>query len=92
MDLHKVVFLKIIFRTYGQFVPVKFALCCGLLASGAVSAQAPIQAQPLAFKALLEAASASYPTLVAARLEARAAGEDVAAAERIRWPTLSTTV
>ena len=92
MDLDKVVFLKLIFRTYGQFLPVKFALCCWLLAFGAASAQEPIQPQPLAFKALLEAASASYPTLVAARLEARAAGEDVAAAERIRWPTLSTTV
>ena len=92
MNLHKVLLQKQITRTYGVFLPLKFALCCGLLASVAVSAQEPIKPQPLAFKALLEAASSSYPTLLAARLEARAAGEDVAATERIRWPTLSTTV
>ena len=49
-------------------------------------------AQPLTLNALFEAASATYPSLQAARLEARATSEDVSATERIRWPTISATV
>ena len=41
---------------------------------------------------LLEAAAASYPMLVAARTEARASAQDVKAAERARWPSVSATV
>ena len=48
--------------------------------------------QPLTLNQLLEATSATYPTLLASRLEARAANQDVSATERIRWPTISATV
>jgi outer membrane protein, adhesin transport system len=44
------------------------------------------------FSQLLEAAAASYPTLVAARTEVRAAAQDIQAAERQRWPSFSATV
>ena len=49
-------------------------------------------AQALTLDALFDAASATYPSLQAARLEARASSEDVSATERIRWPTISATV
>ena len=48
--------------------------------------------QFLTIEDLFDAAVASYPTLVAARLEARASTEDVSATERLRWPTISSTV
>ena len=41
---------------------------------------------------LLQAASDTYPMLVAARTETRASAQDVAASERLRWPSLSATV
>ena len=53
-------------------------------------AQPPVQ--PLTLPALFDAAYASYPSIRAARLEARASQEDVSATERIRWPTISTTL
>ena len=46
----------------------------------------------LTFAQLLDAAAASYPTLVAARTEVRAAAQDIQAAERQRWPSFSATV
>lgn len=49
-------------------------------------------AAPLLLGELLHAAAGTYPTILAARLEARASGQDVLATERIRWPTLSTTL
>jgi outer membrane protein, adhesin transport system len=57
-----------------------------------VSVTAAAQAQVLTLTQLFEAASATYPSLLAARLEARASTEDVSATERIRWPTVSATV
>ncbi len=55
-----------------------------------------VQGQPapssLQLSELMEAASATYPTMLAARFESRAAGQDVTARERIRWPTISTTL
>lgn len=48
--------------------------------------------QPLTLPALFDAAYATYPSIRAARLEARASQEDVSATERIRWPTISTTL
>lgn len=48
--------------------------------------------QALTLNRLLESASASYPSILAARLEAQASSEDFAATERIRWPTLTATV
>jgi outer membrane protein, adhesin transport system len=64
------------------------ALCCALAIGGAAQAQP----QPLTLSYLLDAASATYPSLLASRLEARASSEDVSATERIRWPTISATV
>lgn len=51
-----------------------------------------VQAQPLMLEQLFDSASATYPSLVAARLEARASIEDVTAAERLRWPTIAATL
>lgn len=48
-----------------------------------------VQAQPLSLSALLDNAAATYPSLQAARMEARASTQDVITAERQRWPTFS---
>jgi outer membrane protein, adhesin transport system len=50
------------------------------------------QVQTLTLDQLFDAAVATYPSLLAARLEARASTEDVDATERIRWPTITATV
>lgn len=72
------------------------ALCCVLALGGGAYAQVQTNpttsTQSLTLSYLLDAASATYPSLLAARLEARASNEDVEAAERIRWPTISATV
>ena len=47
---------------------------------------------PLTLIELLNAASVSYPMLVAARTEAKATLQDVKAVERSRWPNVSATV
>lgn len=50
----------------------------------------PVMAQtPLIFKELLSQANASYPALQAARLEKRAALEELEASRRLYWPTIS---
>ena len=54
--------------------------------------QAQTKPQVLNLTQLLDAASVSYPALLAARIEARASEHDVQAAERSRWPTLTATV
>ena len=46
----------------------------------------------LSLSQLLQAAADTYPMLIAARTETRATAQDVTATERLRWPTLSTTV
>jgi adhesin transport system outer membrane protein len=72
--------------------------CCALWMVGGAFAQPLTQPKvqpkgpPLTLASLLDAASATYPTLLASRLEARAANEDVKATERIRWPAISATV
>jgi hypothetical protein len=53
--------------------------------------QVLITPQALNLSVLFESASASYPSILAARLEARASSEDLSATERIRWPTLTAT-
>jgi len=53
---------------------------------------AQAQAQALTLDQLFDAAAATYPSLLASRLEARAFTEDVSATERLRWPTISATV
>ncbi len=55
-------------------------------------AQTKDQVQTLTLDQLFDAAIATYPSLLAARLEARASTEDVSATERIRWPTITATV
>lgn len=65
---------------------------CLLCSAGGGKVHAESQPLPLTLNYLLEAASATYPSLLASRLEARASNEDVSATERIRWPTLSATV
>ena len=49
-------------------------------------------AAALTLAQLLQAASDTYPMLVAARTETRASAQDVTASERLRWPSLSATV
>lgn len=50
----------------------------------------PVMAQtPSLFKELLSQANASYPALQAARLEKRAALEELEASRRLYWPTVS---
>jgi len=49
-------------------------------------------ANSLTLAQLLQAASDTYPMLVAARTETRASAQDVAASERLRWPSISATV
>lgn len=49
-------------------------------------------AEPLTLGYLLDAASTTYPSMLAARLEAKASSEDVSATERLKWPTVSATV
>ena len=68
-------------------------LCAGLAMAQAVAVHAQTApAQPLTLNQLLDQASATYPSLLAARLEARASSEDVSATERLRWPNISTTI
>ena len=45
--------------------------------------------QGLSLSQVLDAVAATYPVLVAARTEARAAAQDVQATERLRWPSVS---
>jgi adhesin transport system outer membrane protein len=55
-------------------------------------AQPNVQNRTLTLEQLFSAASATYPSLIASKLEARASAEDVSATERIRWPTITATV
>jgi adhesin transport system outer membrane protein len=61
------------------------------LSASAVNAQTQVQAPPLTLYELLDSASYFYPSLRAARFEARASTEDTAALRLQRWPTLSVT-
>ena len=77
------------------------------ISSSQVAADSPVQAKNtdhrlpqsltnpsagLTLAQLLQAASDTYPMLVAARTETRASAQDVAASERLRWPSISATV
>jgi outer membrane protein, adhesin transport system len=63
-----------------------------LLMCSAGIAHANEKLQAFTLDQLLDAAQATYPSLIAARLEAKASAEDVSATERIRWPTITATV
>lgn len=52
----------------------------------------PKAASHLRLQYLLEATAASYPSLMAARTEARANEQDLEATQRQRWPTFSSSV
>ena len=54
------------------------------------SVESPLKG--LSLSQVLDAVAATYPVLVAARTEARAAAQDVQATERLRWPSVSATV
>jgi adhesin transport system outer membrane protein len=55
-------------------------------------AHANSESEVLILERLFDATAVSYPSLIAAKIEATAATEDVAAMERIRWPAISATV
>jgi adhesin transport system outer membrane protein len=73
-------------RPWVRHIIVLLSCVCGVAVSHAQAVQ------PLTLGYLLEAASATYPSMLAARLEAKASTEDVEATERIKWPTVSATV
>jgi adhesin transport system outer membrane protein len=60
-----------------------------LLITGCQAAQAQ---EPVTFKALLAQANAHYPALKSARLEKRAAIEEVEASRRLYWPNVNAVV
>jgi len=72
----------------------KLCGCAFVLAlfGGGAQAQMSPKLEPLRIGYLIDAASVTYPSLLALRLEAKASAEDVSAAERIRWPTVSATI
>lgn len=76
-----------------MFKTIRFT-CVALALSTCLTgmAQTKDQVQTLTLDQLFDAAIATYPSLLAARLEARASTEDVSATERIRWPTITATV
>ena len=67
---------------------VTFALAAGLSSF----AHANNEVETLILEQLFDATAASYPSLIAAKIEANASTEDVAAMERIRWPAISATI
>lgn len=73
-------------------LPVRRKIARGLVLPIFVIAGIANAQSSLSLNYLLDSASATYPLLLASRLEARASSEDVSATERIRWPTISATV
>jgi outer membrane protein, adhesin transport system len=71
-----------------RFIFIAFAVSVSSLSI----AQTIEQAQTLTLDQLFYAAIDNYPSLLAAKLEARASLEDVSATERIRWPIIAATV
>jgi outer membrane protein, adhesin transport system len=63
-----------------------------LALSTCITGMAQTKPAALTLDQLFDAATATYPSLVASRLEAKASTEDVSATERIRWPTITATV
>jgi outer membrane protein, adhesin transport system len=73
-----------ILRTRCFYVALALSTC--------ITGMAQTKTAALTLDQLFDAATATYPSLVASRLEAKASTEDVSAAERIRWPTITATV
>ena len=63
-----------------------------LALSTCITGMAQTKTAALTLEQLFDSAAATYPSLVASRLEAKASTEDVSATERIRWPTITATV
>lgn len=71
-------------RTQCIYMALALSIC--------ITGTAQTKPAALTLDRLFDAATATYPSLVASRLEAKASAEDVSATERIRWPTISATV
>ena len=50
------------------------------------------ETEALVIEQLFDATAASYPSLIASKIDAQASTEDVLAMERIRWPAVSATI
>lgn len=72
-----------------MYKTIRFTYLSIALSMGVVNI---VEAQALTLEQLFEAATTTYPSLLAARLESRASMEDVSATERIRWPSISSTI
>lgn len=68
------------------------SVCIAIVAGCITLAYATDEREVLILEQLFDATAATYPSLIAARIEAQASTEDVAAMERIRWPAISATV
>lgn len=75
-----------------RMVPVACALAFSMPAAAHAQTTPPLSTPVLTLSALLDRVAAQYPTLLAARLEVDAATQDMTAAERRAWPTLSAVV
>ena len=67
---------------------VTFALAAGLSSF----AHANNEVEMLILEQLFDATAASYPSLIASKIDAQASTEDVLEMERIRWPAVSATI
>lgn len=67
-------------------------VCLSVAAQAPPSAALEQAASPLTIRSLIASAAASHPSLLGARLEAQAGLQDVTAAERQRWPSVSAVL
>lgn len=84
------------------FLLQKIRLALGLVVLGVCLAQACMaqntksaalaSRSPLSLRYLLDATAATYPSILAARFEARASEQELEAAQRQRWPIFSSSV
>lgn len=58
----------------------------------ATNTAAVVTRSPLSLRYLLEATAATYPSMLAARYEARATEQELEASQRQRWPTFSSSI
>ncbi len=73
-----------ILRTRGFYMALALSIC--------TTSMAQTKPAALTLDQLFDATAATYPSLVASRLEAKASTEDVSATERVRWPTITATI
>lgn len=70
-------------------IKINKSACVAMLAFSCAQSSAH---EVLTFKALLDQANQNYPTLLAARMDTKASLEELEAARRLRWPTVSANV